>query len=68
MNTRDSSFPMLGEPPALSRLSQPPTAAAQHAVECAPSRTPDPLTAGPSGDPGDIEYASWIRLIQPRIA
>jgi hypothetical protein len=68
MNTRDSTFPTLGEPPALSHLSQPPTAAARKAVEHAPSRTPNPLAADPVGDAGDIEYASWIRLIQPYFA
>jgi hypothetical protein len=62
MNIPAPSFPTPGDPPSLQYLSQPLTA------EGTPSPTRGPLTADPSGNPGDIEYTSWMRLILPRIA
>ena len=58
MDTRDLTFPTPGNPPALPPLSQP----------RAPSRTPDQHAAGPGADQGEIEYASWLSLLRPRIA
>ena len=58
MDTRDLTFPTPGNPPALPALSQP----------RAPSRTPDLHAAEPGTDQGEIEYASWLSLLRPRIA
>jgi hypothetical protein len=65
MDTRDLTFPTPGDPPALPPLSQ---ARAADVVQRAPSRTPDLHAAEPGADQGEIEYASWLSLLRPRIA
>ena len=58
MDPRDLTRPTPGDPPVLPPLSQP----------RAPSRTSDLHAAEPGTDQGEIEYASWLSLLRPRIA